>query len=91
MGLLEFKPNEWINVGLIDRVEYTRENKVTATNLLEPFMPGTTHTETIHTLKLHLSRAVESTPSPVKANDPEEITRIAKILGIRDPIESSSP
>jgi hypothetical protein len=90
MALLELKPNEWLNVGLIDRVVYAREQRATAINHLESFMPGTTPKETIHTLELHLSRLVESPPSPVIIHDPKEITRIAEILGIRDPIEASS-
>lgn len=91
MALIPLAPGNWINDGLVDRVTYTREQKSMPMTSVDDFVQGTTRVETVHTLTIYLSRVSDDLRSPAIINDPAEITRLAAILGIQDPIGGSSP
>ena len=91
MALIEWQNNTWINDSLVDCVTYTREDKPLPRAPVDNFIEKPVETETVHTLKIYLSRDSADLHSPHVTNDAREITRLAKLLGIQIPIKESFP
>lgn len=89
MALVEWKPGDWINTSLVNRVTYKREEKPVSTADAAAFIHKATHgkprLEIVETLTVYLTIVVEPHGGPITITDPSDISRLATLLGITLP------